>query len=66
MTSYDVTIYSHDGSCDENGDMNGVKHEFEHTSKTIFDLLDQVKAFILSSNISDHDLAIEIEQNLMK
>lgn len=66
MTGYDVTIFSHDGSCDENGDMNGVKHEFQHKSESIFDLLDHVKSFILASNIADHDIAIEIEQNLMK
>lgn len=64
--NYDVTIYSSDGSTDEKGDVNAVKHSIQRKSESIFDLLDHIKFFIQHSNLSDHNLAIEIEQNLMK
>lgn len=62
MQTYETTIYSCDGSIDSNGDMNAVKSLFTHDAKNMLDLLDQVKVFLLASNVSDHHLCIEIDQ----
>lgn len=62
MKIYEIVIYSTDGSVDENGDINCIKHEFNHTTFGMLDMLDHVKDFILDSGIAKHKLCIEIDQ----
>lgn len=61
MKTFDITIFSCDGTTDINGDMNAVKSSFTHDSPDMLGVLDHLKTFLLAATIANHQLSIEID-----
>lgn len=63
MNNFTVKIWSCDYTVDENDDMNVVSIDLIPVSCNILDILDQIKTHIITFDLANDHLTIEIDQN---